>query len=340
MIRPQILRHLPGIRRLIVPLLLKPDGKGFHRFRRILLSNCRHQRRIITPAQKTAQRHIRNHPGSHSALQKPLQLSLRLIKILNRPLLHPMIHPSDIPIFPLLHFALMKPQHTSRLQLINILKNTIRRIDILLIQKPGKHIPANLLPESRTSHQRLQLRPKDQITALNPIIQRLLPDPVPHQKNLFRPPVIQSDGKHPVHPVNTGNTPFQVSCDNHLRITVRLKGVVRKFLLQFTEIINLTIKNHTHTLPCHTKSSLRMHRLMPQLRKIHDRKPALRKSNPVPISPDINLRPGIIRPPVIHRIIHPPQSLQRNIPPANKPANPAHPPSLPSKPNSSSHINH
>jgi hypothetical protein len=324
MIRAQILRHLSGIGGLIVTFVFKADGKSFHRFRRIFLGDSSHQRRIVAAAQKASQRHIGNHPGSHRLLKKPFQLRLSFPEIRHRIFLHFMVNVSNVPIFPGLYFPLMKPQDFSRLQLIYILKNTVRRVDILLVKEAGQHIPAYFLRKSGAFHDRLQFRSEYQVFSVQPIGKGLFSNPIPYKKDFLGTFIIKGQGKHTVKPVNTGNTPFQISCDNDFRITVRLKGVVGKFFFQFFKIIYFTVINNTNPILRGAKGSVRMHGLMAQHGKIHDGKSPLCKPNPIAVFPGINFFPGVVGPTVVHRVIHDLQSLIRNLPPAHKTTNTAH----------------
>ena len=116
-----------------------------------------HQGRVVAPAQESPQRHVGNHALRHRFFQKLLQLALRLFIIRDRVLAHSVIDLLNIPIFPGLYLSIRKAQNTARLQLVHILKDGIRRIDILLEQEPAKHRPIDFFRKSLSCHQRLEL---------------------------------------------------------------------------------------------------------------------------------------------------------------------------------------
>ncbi len=174
-------RDLPCIPRLIVLLVVETDGERPDGLRRAGLCDCCDERGIIPAAQKSPERHIRDHPLPDCALQKTFQLRARLA-VLRRPRsLLPVVDLADLPVLVHPDLSLCKFQHASRFELVNMLKNALRRFHILLVEIPAEDTLVDPPGKSRVRHDRFEFGGKDQIPALVPIIERFLPDPVPDQ---------------------------------------------------------------------------------------------------------------------------------------------------------------
>ena len=218
---------------------------------------CRYQRRIIPAGEKTAHRHVRHQALFHRLLQSLLQSLFGLRKVLHRFFAPAQIRFPDIPVFTLpRNCSQMKDEKGSRLQLIDVTKDRFRRLDVLLKEKAGQNLSPHLFGKARAIKDRLEFRRKDQILTVLPVVERLFPDPVPHEHHFARFPVIEGDGKHSVNMIHKLLPPFQVRRKNHLRVAGGLKRITGQFLFQFLIIIDLSVKNDRQP------PSLTVHRLM------------------------------------------------------------------------------
>ena len=172
---------------------------------------------------------------------------------------------------PLMNLSLTKRYNLPRCGLINILKNTVRSAQILMIKVSGKNISSDGRHKSGTFHNWLKLRSKYQIAILQPVVKRLLADSVPDKKQGFFLSVINGNRKHSIQLLNTGNSPFQVCCQDHLRIAGGYERVICKLILKFPEIVDFSVKDKGYSpIPG-------IHGLMSQRGKIQNGKPPLCK---------------------------------------------------------------
>ena len=138
----------------------------------------------------------------------------------------------------------MEAEHAARLQLEDIVKDCLRRIDILLKEIAGKHVLPDAAREAGAAHQGLELRGKDKIPVLCPVIERLLADAVAHQQQLLTSVVVQRNGEHAVQPAHTFRSPLQIRSQNDFRIAAAAEGIVRQLLLQLQEVVDFSVEDN------------------------------------------------------------------------------------------------
>ena len=166
----------------------------------------------------------------------------------------------------------MKRYNLPRCSLVHILKNAIRSTQILMIQVSGENLSSDGRHKAGTFHDWLKLRGEHQIAILKPVVERLLADSVPDKKQGFFLPVINGNRKHSIQLLDAGNPPFQVRCQDHLRIAGGYKRVICKLILKFPEIVDFSVKDKGYSpIPG-------IHGLMSQRGKIQNGKPPLCKS--------------------------------------------------------------
>ena len=284
----------------------------------------RHNSAAVYPrGKKSPHRHIRHHLIPDRSLQKPLQLLRRFLPASRKQILLPLlrrIHHRPERFYRRPGKRSFQRQDTPRLQLPYILINRIRSRNIPMHKINIQHIPVDFITKTIQNRNRSNIRPKHKTPVYKTIIQRLLPDPIPKQIKPSLLLIIKRNGKHPLTQRDRLFDPHMLhSLQKNLRIrtppeTIHLL-LLNQPLCDLPVIIDFTIKDHFKP------PAVRLHRLRPIFRKIHNRKP-LMPQNHIPVLTRPN--PRSIRPPMPHPLIHLPDILLPIPLPITKPCNPAH----------------
>ncbi|OPZ19522.1 MAG: hypothetical protein BWZ10_00922 [candidate division BRC1 bacterium ADurb.BinA364] len=250
MLRPEKIRHLPRILRLVERALLEPDREGPNRPRLPQLRHHRHHRaRIDPPAQKHPQRHIARKSRLHRTPQALRQLrgDLPLGPLPRRK--------RRRPIWPLRNIAAagrrIRQVHRKIMpgrQFARRGENRKRRGHIFQRQIRAQRLPIQPAREIRVPRQRFELRSHRQLPPQHRVIQRLLAHSIARAKQTRPRRVVEAERKHSIEPAQALFAHLFIQMGHGFGIRTRAKPMspALEFAAKFAIIVDFAVKGDRH----------------------------------------------------------------------------------------------
>src|SRR5574342_742125 len=155
-----------------------------------------------------------------------------------------MIRQWNVPVSLRANFAVPVQEKMTGPNFADRLENRVRGGHVLVRKIFIERAQVDISADLGMFKERFDLRTEDDAAIVETIMEWLLADSIPREKQSFLAAIPNGEGKHSAQPIQTPNTILFIKVDNHLRVRVRLEAVTVFFQFgpQLAKIVDFTVE--------------------------------------------------------------------------------------------------